>query len=233
MSKGEVLGPDYLEYQRQIAIVESASSAMAQTQSEYWWALWVIYRDNLWKSVTASGKFTDWLGDLAVAPYGVSRETFYNRIRNIQRWQALGIPDDKVQHLLGSRNETALHQDIDAWFEKNGQIKEEVAKQIEDGRETPAEFIERVSELAPGEARQEVQRLTVKDKVFCIPDDAVLNVEQGTLMFNVRWDNEEDGLRWLGTCRITGVQIAPESSGEMYCPELVLRFLAKALRLRL
>jgi hypothetical protein len=232
MGNGEVVDSKlYDEYQTRIATVEAASGEISNGNSQYWWNLWQIYRDQSWKAVSTS--FVDWLGGFCVEPFGCSRQSFYTRIKNIKRWQTLGISDDKIMLLLGSKNESAIQSDIDDWFNKEGELKEDVALRIEAGHETPEQFLERTSQLSPGEARSEVQRVVSPDRIFAIPDTAVYDEVSGMLMFNVRWDHERDGVMWLGTVRITGVQIAPESTGQMYLPGKVASFIVKKLGLRL
>lgn len=230
MTKGQVIDQNqYTLYSKHIAIVESSASEMTKSQSEYWFSLWIIYRDDLWKSVTDSGKFTDWLGDFSVSRHGCSVQTFYTRMKAVKYWFSLGLPEDKVRLLLGSRSEVALQRDIEAWFEKDGELKEEVLSQIEAGHESPAEYLERVSQLGPSEARREVQRLTVKDEIFPLPDECLYDTKSGTLLFKLRHDNEGDGLKWIGTIRITGVS----EDGVIFLPEQIARYIGKRMGLRL
>jgi hypothetical protein len=221
----------YREYQKRIATVEASAGEVSQGNASYWWNLYLIYRDKSWEVMFP--KFTDWLGDFCSSSYGCSRQSFYTRIKNIKRWQSLGLEDEKIIVLLGSRSETAIQSDIDEWFDEKGELKESVALRIEEGHESPGEYLERASQLSPGEARQEVQRVTTLDKIYPIPDSCVYDEMSGTLLFNVRWDTEEDGCVWMGSCRITGVQLAPEQSGNIYLPEKIARFIVKKLSLRL
>jgi len=221
----------YDEYQTRMARVEASAGKIAEGNAEHWWSLWEIYRDKSWRVEYKT--FTEWLGMYCVQPYGDSRQSFYTRIKNIKRWQSLGLEDQKIIFLLGSRNETAIQNDIDEWFDSNGELKESVALRIEAGNETPSEFLERASKLSPGEARQEVQRVFNPEKIYPLDDSVVYDEKTGILMFNIRYDTEEDGCIWLGTVRITGVQIAPESNGLMFLPQRVAQWLCKRLSLRL
>ena len=223
----------YNKHMLYMANVEASEGEIVNSTSEYWYNLYLIHRDKTWKAVTDDGKITTFLRDLSYAPYGCSIQSFYNRMSAIQKWKCLGLTDDKIKLLLGSRTEMALQHDIEAWFSENGELKPEVAAQIEAGNETPSEYLERVSQLSPTEARQETQRLTVKDKIFLIPDDCNYDVNTGQMLCVARWDNEEDGMMWLGSIRINAVQTAPENTGKVYMPEMVAKFIAKKLGLRL
>jgi hypothetical protein len=230
--KSEVIDQkQYDRYCQQIAVVEAASIAVSTNLSGYWWSLWCIYREGTWAVVTDDGKFTTWLGDFTHSSYGVSAQTFYNRMKAIRRWYALGMTDDQVKYLLGSHSEMALTGDLDAWFDKDN-LKPEIAKQIEAEHDTPPEYLQRVGGLPPGEARKEVQRLVVKDILYPLAEEWTYTPEQG-LLFKLRWENETKGLVWQGTVKITGVQTEPTSTGEVNLPPKVAHYIAGRLGLRM
>jgi len=213
-------------YDQHMQIVEAAHLAASTSMSDYWWSLWLIRRDGEWKA--RYERFVDWLGDFTVQPFGRSQQTYYSVMGAIDRWYKLGATDEDVQGFLRSGAEMALRVDSKELYGKNGKgpVKPEVVEQIEAGHETPLEYLRRVSELSPGEARREIKRLVEKESLFFLPDDVFYNEKSGELLVNLRWDSAEDGLVGIWTLRITATEVTPNKvEHKVFLPERLSRFL--------
>lgn len=168
-------------------------------------------------------------------PFGQSRATYYAVMSSVERFKRIGKTDDEVRELLGKRK-VALEGDFKELFLDGGRgaIKPEVAEKIAAGGETVGQFLDRVADLAPGESRSAVRSLVDHDKVYVIQDEVVES--NGELLVNMAWENDEDGLVWKGTVKISSVQIANRESrtgvGPAHLPDTVSHYIQKRLGIR-
>lgn len=224
------------EYDLAMYQVQLSFDAISSEVSAYWWNLYLIKRDELWRSdVDSNEGFDDWLGDFSVKPFGQSRAQYYAVMASIERFKRIGKSDDEVRELLGKRK-VALEGDLKELFLDGGRgdLRPEVAERIAAGGESVGQFVDRIADLGPGEARSAVRTLLGEDKVYVIQDEVVES--NGELLVNMVWESPEDGIVWRGTVRIsgtaldTGPRLRNSPSGVL--PDTVSRYIQKRLGIR-
>jgi len=208
--------PEYLRYQSRMAIVEASDGEASEAIAAYWWNLYLIYRDDDWRAEFEH--LRDWLGDFTARPFGKSRQTFFNVMRAISRWKSMKLADNQVRQLLGKRK-VALEGDIEKWFDGE-KMKPEVEAALQEKGVEPKEVILRAADLGDGEARKEILQFAERDHIYAVPDMAAMD-DLG-LLFNVRWENEKQGIVGEWTIRVSGQQVAP-TRGDEHLPETVKR----------
>lgn len=217
---------DQAMYQVEISFQEITSGV-----SSYWWNLYQIKTNELWRCDFDS--FEDWLGDFSVKPFGQSRATFYAVMSSIERFQRIGKNDEEIRELLGKRK-VALEGDFKDLFLEGGrgEIRPEVAERIAAGGETVQGFVDRVADLAPGEARQAVRSLLSQDKVYVIQEEVI--EQGGRLLINMVWENDTDGIIWKGTVTVSAAEIVsrPGRTISNQIPEAVSRYIQKRFGIR-
>jgi len=129
------------EFDKRMAVVETAYADLTHATSDYWWNLYKIHQDDLWRARYDS--HGDWLGTLLTERFGPRRQTFYTVMRAIERWKSFGMAYPKIYSLLGDRK-VALEGDLEELFDKDG-LKPEVAEQLEEQGITPLELIEQAT----------------------------------------------------------------------------------------
>lgn len=206
---GRALTRDRRLYEEAMYQVEMSFAAIASEVSAYWWNLYQIKQNAWWQCDFDT--FEDWLGDFSVKPYGQSRASFFNVMGAIERFKRIGKTDEEVRELLGKRK-VALEGDLKEMFLDGGRgaIRPEIQARLAAGGETVAQFVDRVADLAPGEARQAVRAVLRKDKVYVV-EDQTAEVD-GRLLLNMVWESEEDGILWNGTVTISGQEIVARRS---------------------
>jgi len=226
-----IVSPDLdIAYHDRIVRVEAAYYAASNNISEYWWALFEIYRDNLWRAKADAGRFVDWLGDLSKEAWGPSRQDFYDTMGAVERLMKMGLTESEIKERIG-RFSTAHKTDLKLLFTKNGkgELLPDVKAQLAEGGETPAEFALRLDTLGPGERRAAVRGLVEKDHIFFT--DGVYDERLGRAMANVLWEND-NGIVIKGTCLITFTETTEpkQSKTGTYLPEMIGRLILKWLR---
>jgi len=199
-----IISPDLdAAYADAIALVEASHGEASEAISIYWWTLFVIKRDNLWRAKYDEGQFKEWLLDLRRERFGPSRSDFYMVIGTVERLLRGGLTESEIRPMLGQLT-TALKGDLKELFDRNGKgdLKPEVLAQLKAEGESFPEFVERIGELGPGEGRTQVSRLTSRDHIFFV-DDWEYDERLGRFMANVRWENDEDGIVYTGTVIVT------------------------------
>ncbi len=195
-------------YDRAMTEIEAAAGERATQEKRYWWNLYLIRRDELWKARFTTMK--DWLGEFSKQPFGESVATYYGVMGTIERMLREGVKSRTVQTYLGNRK-TALEGDMKAWFEDGGRgpLKPAIQLQLEAKGETLDTLVRRVAvELPPGQAREEIGSYIPKEKFYATDDPAVVNPRTGELMFNIVWESAKGGIQWKGTLRIKGTRLA-------------------------
>ena len=218
------------EFDKRMAVVETAYADLTHATSDYWWNLYKIHQDDLWRARYDS--HGDWLGTLLTERFGPRRQTFYTVMRAIERWKSFGMAYPKIYSLLGDRK-VALEGDLEELFDRDG-LKPEVAEQLEEQGITPLELIEQASELGPGEARSRMRQFVEKDQIFFL-DDCAYNATTGVILANLRWDNET-GLVGVWTVKITAQDVTegkPKRQKGEFLPEELARFAASKLGIRI
>ena len=216
----------YKRYQASIRIVEMAGDVSEGSEAQYWWQLWVIRRDELWKA--EHKYFTDWLGWFTKQEWGDSQGEYYNKMGLIENLKAVGLTSSAIKSLLGKRAKTALTVDLGRLFTKRGGqrgVKPEVFQQIESGGETPKQFVKRVAGLAPGEARATVLGLVDKFKAF-FHRDAFYDPQRRVILANLQAEHEEKGIlgKWTVAIKLTNTE-----TGEVEMPDEVKEWLARKM----
>jgi len=192
-------------YDTAMSEVALSHKERATQECRYWWNLFLIKRDELWRAKFEM--FEDWIGEFSKEPFGESRATYYNVMGTIDRMLREGVTQKTVQLYLGNRK-VALEGDLQKWFEGNGKggLLPEIQKELAEGGENLNQFVRRVAELPSGEARKEVTRFTQKDKIYPTDEPALWDDETGTLLFNINWENE-GGLVGKFTLTLTGLKL--------------------------
>lgn len=227
--RGTIISPKLSRaYDNQIAIVEASHQEASTATAEYWWALYVIKRDNLWRAKYEEGKFKEWLSDLRRERFGPSKSDFYMVLGTIERLMRGGMVEEDVKPLLGSLT-TALKGDLKELFDRNGKgdLKPEILAKLEDDNESFPEFVERLQDLGPGEQRTQVSRLRTKDHIF-FTDEFDYDELTGRWMGNVRWESDEDGTVYTGTVIITATETTAKKKFPRkpnYLPEKIARYI--------
>lgn len=219
------------EYDHAMYSVELSFQAITSEVSSYWWNLYQIKLHEWWRYDFEN--FDDWLGDFSVKTFGQSRATFYAVMSSIERFQRIGKTDDEIRELLGKRK-VALEGDFKELFLEGGRgdIRPEVSERIAAGGETIQQFVDRVADLSPGEARQAVRSMLDEDKVYVLQDEVV--DQDGQLFINMVWENAIDGIIWKGTIRLSSTQIVARANHQSgtHIPDIVSRYIQKRLGIR-
>lgn len=220
-------------YETAMHEVEASHGEASEALSRYWWTLYEIKTNNLWRAKYKEGQFKEWLSELCTEKFGPKKSTFYKVMGAIDRFRRIGKSDDEIFALLGNLS-TALLEDFTLLFDKHGKgdILPEVLKQIEAGGETPDEFLDRIAELNPSEQRQEVLKLTQQDSVYFLDDSTSYDELNGRLMTNVQWETKDDGIIYRGTVVITATEITvprKHTKKKDYLPKRVAEFLMSKL----
>jgi hypothetical protein len=192
-------------YDQAMANAEAAAGEAAAQQTMYWWSLWVIKRDKLYR---AKGHLSEekWLdNDLLSEAWAPSRATYKGVMTAICDWKALGANDEGVQRLLGNRK-VAVEGDIRNWFvpDSDRVLRPEVRMMLAAKGETPLQALVRISELPSGQARAAAGEV-VDREYFLIERGSLVTTRQHGLVeivsFIVRNEHTRKGL--LGKWKIT------------------------------
>lgn len=186
----------YARYQERMQAVEAAYKVIETSTSEYWWALYEIYRDGDWSAEFET--LNDWIGDLSSRAFGPSRSKFFQQMDAIGKWKQLGFRNEKVRALLGEAK-SALTQDLGQWFDRSGEIKPEVQERLNERGEDPKEVVARAATLSPGEARKEIRSFLPTNSIYVLPDS--LDWKGGAIHFDVKWESSQTGV--IGVWHVT------------------------------
>lgn len=181
-------------YLNLMAEVEAASTDAAEAVRRYWWNLWLIKRDKLWR---AGGFKTEsaWIASWQTEPWAQSRATFFGVMQAIERWYALGGKDEDVQQLLGQRK-TAIEADLGQWFtgtRDNEALKPEVRMMLAAKHETPIGALLRIAALGATEARVATGEV-VDREYFFVPPDSLAWDNDHTLHLRLRHEHTRKGI---------------------------------------
>jgi len=187
-------------YEKRQAIIEREHAKIADASSEYWWAMYEMYRDELWRARFETQE--DWLGDWSASPSGRSKSTFYNVKDGIEAGFKVGLSEAEVRGQLLKGRKVATEGDFKQLFTREkggklGELRPEVVERIEAGGETPRQYLLRLAELPDGEARGAVQALTRTEQIFVHEKDVV--VTDTMIAFNVQHESEKGGILYKGT----------------------------------
>lgn len=220
-------------YEKAMEEVEASHGEASEALSRYWWTLYEIKSNNLWRAKFKEGEFKLWLSELCSETFGPKKSTYYKVMGAIDRFRRIGKSDDEIFGLLGNLS-TALLDDFTLLFDKHGKgdMLPEIAAQIEAGGETPEEFLDRISDLSPSDQRQEVLRLVKPDSIYFMDDSTSYDELNGRLLANVQWETKTDGVIYRGTVSITATEITSprkHSKKEQYLPREIAEFLMRRL----
>lgn len=227
MSKQQVIDPrneTWKAYQKQLTVVKASKDESSSLESEYWWALWTIFRDELWRA-DGEEKFVDWLGWFTVQPFGDSQGAFYDRMNAIKNWQTLGFTTAREIKYLLKNYKMAIGPDLKRLMDTDG-FKPEIEEQIQGANETPKEFVRRVAELGKGEARKEVLGKVYKNRFFFHRDGAVFDKKRQIIMANLQWEHEDEGIKGIYTLSL---KCTNTETGEVEMSPEVAQWLASKL----
>ena len=185
----------YQRYQERMEVVELSHREIENATSEYWWALYLIWRDSDWQSEFET--LNDWIGDLSVQAFGPSRSKFFQQMDAITNWKKVGHRDSRIKGLLGEAK-TALTQDLGQWFGRDGEIKPEVQERLDERGEEAGEVISRAAKLSPGEARKEILSFLPQNSIYVLPDS--LDWKDGKIIFDIKWESSQSGV--VGVWRV-------------------------------
>ncbi len=216
--------------------VEASHGEASDALSRYWWTLYQIKSNNLWRAKFKEGEFKLWLEELCTEKFGPKKSTYYKVMGAVDRFRRIGKSDDEIFGLLGNLS-TALLDDFTLLFDKHGKgdILPEIAAQIEANGETPEEFLDRIADLSPSDQRQEVLRLVKPSTIYFMDDSTSYDELNGRLMTNVQWETKEDGIVYRGTVVITSTEITEprkHSKKKEYLPKEVADFIMSKLGIR-
>lgn len=231
MSKQQIIPEDLRQrYELAIGTVEASAEGAAEARAAYWWNLYVIWRDDLWRA-DCDG-FREWLGWFAVQSWGESAQTFYNVKGAVERWFGLGFTEEQVKNLLRSRK-VALEHDIKEWFLEGGKgdLRPEIKEKLDAEGETIQEAVLRIADLGPGEARKEVRRFVDPNHIFAHKMSTYWDPKTHHVLVNVQWENEEDGIVGVWTIKLTGEDVTEgkHPADKKKLPEKVARWLVAKL----
>lgn len=159
-------------YQAVIESVEAASIDLAASQMTYWWGLWTIKRDKLYR---AKGYLSEeqWLrSDLLAQAWAPSRSGYKSVMTAIADWYALKATDEQVQRLLADRK-MAIESDLREWFidgRRAAGLRPEVLLALAAKGETPLVALERIAALPPDQARAAAGEVIDRDYWRIIPE---------------------------------------------------------------
>jgi len=236
MPRAIVVQPEQRERLRdRMYQIEISYTGVVDNLSSYWWNIYLIKRDEDWRA--DFDEFEDWLGDFAVQSFGPSRATFYSVMGAIERFKRIGKTDEEIQGLLG-RRKVALEGDFKELFDNNGrgEMRPEVVQRIEAGGESIGQFVDRIAEAAPAEARRIVQSVQNHDTIYALQDETVYDENTGCLLINMQWENSDDGLIWRGTVKISAEELTESRPSRprnrRHLPTQVADYIKKRLGVR-
>jgi len=236
-SRQTIISPELsAAYDEAMAEVEASHGEASDALSRYWWNLYRIKRDNLWRAKYEDGRFADWLDDIHREPFGPSKSDFYMVCGTVERFMRGGMTEEEVRGKLGFLN-TALKGDLAKLFDKKGKgdLLPEVAKQLQEEGITFKELVEDLTAIGPGEARARVSQLTDQETIYALEDDWSYDERIGRLMVNFRWETREDGLVWTGTVNVTASELTSNKKYKdrpNYLPERVAKYILSRFGIR-
>jgi hypothetical protein len=192
-------------YTAHMLIAEAAAGEAAAQQSAYWHSLWLIKRDKEWKAKGYTSE-EQWLAEeLLSEPWAPSRATYKGVMTAITDWMACGVDEPGVQRLLANRK-VATEGDIRSWFVPGSdrELRPEVKLMLASKGETPAQALERISQLPPDQARAAAGEVVDREYVMVERDSVVVGRDaktRQTLTYIVRHEHTRTGL--LGRWRVT------------------------------
>lgn len=175
--------------------ITAAYAKTIMDTAEYWWAMWEIWRDDLWDEKFDTRE--QWIGSLCSEPRGPSRTQLSQVMSVMERLLVNGLTESETRFAIGT-HKTAIIHDIDRLFVRQGKNRWEISPQVRQTMEerglTFAEVVMNLSALGAGEARAAVADLEGKRRVY--PFDAdwiegvfrVTLVETGGNLPDLRWD---------------------------------------------
>ena len=220
-------------YDKAMAEIEASHGEASEAISNYWWNLYVIKRDNLWRAKYDEGHFKDWLADLSKEAFGPSKTDFYDTMGAVDKLKKLGKTEDEIHPLLGKLT-TAIKNDLKLLFEKNGKgaLLPEVQEQLEEDGLTPSEWVDSLSVMSPSDQRSEVLGKVRRTSIYFLEDATAYDEINGRLMANVQWETADDGIVYKGTVIITATEITnprKHTKKQNYLPREVAEYIMQRL----
>jgi hypothetical protein len=227
MPRQQVINPRdelYQRYQQHLTTALASFDQGASSESDGWWALWLIERDEEWRA-EFGGEKVDYLGWLTLQPYAPSQGSYYHHMNAIRDWIKLGFTRSREIKWLLKGYKMAIGPDLRLLMDGDG-FRADVEKNIRQGRETPKEFVARVAALGKGEARKEVLGKVFKNRFFFHREGALFDKKRKIILANLQHEHEDKGLLGIYTLSLRCVNTKtrdaemPEEIAKWLCTKL-------------